>query len=150
MASLGIRNCISCKKIFMPVSNEKMCPACRAKELELEEKVKIYVRDHPGITVDELIEGSGAPSALVWRMIQQGLFENANLRNAKYPCGNCGKLITKGVYCYECASKLRADAQKFAKAANSRKRVEKNQESSEGRKTFSSSMYDEIDSSRRR
>ena len=138
MASLGIRNCVICKKIFIPVSNEKMCPACRTKELELEEKVKVYVRDHPGITVDELIEGSGAPSALVWRMIQQGLFENSSLRNAKYPCGNCGKLITKGVYCYECASKLRADAQKFAKAAaNSKKRVEKNQESSEGRKTFS-------------
>ena len=133
----------------MPVSSEKMCPDCRAKELELEEKVKMYVRDHPGITVDQLIEGSGAPSALVWRMIQQGLFENSNLRNAKYPCGNCGKLITKGVYCYECASKLREDAQKFAKAANSKKRVEKNQEASEGRKTFSSSMYEEIDSSRR-
>ena len=145
MAGLGIRNCIRCKKIFMPVSKEKMCPECRAKELELEEEVKVYVREHPNITVEELIEGTGAPSALVWRMIQQGLFENSTLRNAKYPCGNCGKLITKGVYCYECASKLREDAQKFAKAANSKKRME---ESSEGKKTFSSSMYEEIDSRR--
>ena len=74
----------------MPVSKEKMCPECRAKEIELEEKVKVYVREHPNITVDELIEGTGAPSALVWRMIQQGQFENSGLRDAKYPCGNCG------------------------------------------------------------
>lgn len=135
----------------MPVSGEKICPECRDKEIKLEEHVKGYVRDHPGITVEELIEGSGAPSAFVWRMIQQGLFENSTLRDAKYPCGNCGKLITKGVYCDECASKLRADAQKFANAANSKKRAEKKaQEASSGRKTFSSSMYDEINNSRSR
>ena len=151
MAKLGIRNCIRCKKIFMPVSDEKLCRDCRNEELEMEEHVKSYVRDHPGITVDQLIEGSGAPSALVWRMIRQGLFENANLRDAKYPCGNCGKLISKGVYCYECASKLRLDAQKFANAMTAKKRAEeKAQEAAEGRKTFSSSMYDEIDNARSR
>ena len=150
MAGLGIRNCIRCKKIFRPVSEEKMCSDCRAKELELEEHVKNYVRDHPGITVEELIEGSGAPSALVWRMIQQGLFENANLRGAKYPCGNCGKLITKGVYCYECASKLRLDAQKFANAMTAKKRAEEKRDQEEAKRTFSGSMYEEINSSRSR
>jgi len=148
VAKLGIRNCIRCKKIFMPVSGEKMCPDCRKEEMEMEEHVKSYVRDHPGITVDQLIEGSGAPSALVWRMIQQGLFENANLRDAKYPCGNCGKLITKGVYCYECASKLRLDAQKFAQAMTSKKRAE--EKAAENKRTFSGSMYEEIDNSRSR
>lgn len=148
MAKLGIRNCIRCKKIFMPVSGEKICSDCRNEEMKLEEHVKSYVRDHPGITVDQLIEGSGAPSDFVWRMVQQGLFENSTLREAKYPCGNCGKLITKGVYCYECASKLRMDAQKFAQAMTSKKRAE--EKAAESRKTFSSSMYDEINSSRSR
>ena len=148
MSKLNVRNCLYCRKIFMPVLDEKICPECRSKEMEMEEQVRSYVRDHPGITVKELIDGTGAPSRLVWRMIQQGQFENSGLRDAKYPCGNCGKLITKGVYCYECAGKLRLDAQKFAKAMDSKKRAE--EKKSQGQKTFSSSMYDEINSSRSR
>ena len=153
MDKLKIRNCVRCKRIFIPSSSEKMCPDCRAKELEMEERVKSYVRDHPGITVNELIEGSGAPSKLVWRMVEQGQFENSSLKNAKYPCGNCGKLITKGIYCSECLSKLKVQAQKFAASMDSKNRAaeKKSQEStSEDKKTFSNSMYEEINSSRNR
>lgn len=149
MASLNIKNCVRCKKIFAPVGKEKICPDCRAKEMELEERVKAYVRDHRGITVNELIEGSGVPAKLVWRMIQQGLFENAGLLDAQYPCGNCGKLISKDVYCSECASKLKENAQKFAAAMTSKKRAAEKKAPAAG-KTFSDSMYDEINSSRNR
>ena len=148
MTKLNIRNCARCKRIFVPAGNEKICPDCRALDLELEERVKAYVRDHPGITVNQLIEGSGAPRALVWRMIQQGQFENSGLKDAKYPCGNCGKIITRGTYCSECMSKLKQNAQKFAAAMNSKRR--KAQEESASNKTFSESMYDALDNSRNR
>ena len=142
MAKLNIRNCARCKRIFAPVSGEKICPDCRAEDAEIEERVKAYVRDNPGLTVDQLIEGSGAPAKLVWRMIQQGLFENSGLKGAEYPCANCGKLITKDIYCSECASRLRENAQKFAAALSSKRRTAKKA------KTFSDSMHDMIDSSR--
>ena len=129
------------------MSGEKICPDCRAADIELEERVKAYVRDNPGITVNQLIEGSGVPGKIVWRMIMQGQFENSNLKDAKYPCANCGKIITRGTYCVECADKLKMNAQKFAAAMNSkRKRAEKE---SQG-KTFSDSMYDAMDNSRSR
>ena len=147
MTKLNIRNCARCKRIFIPAGREKICPDCRAADLELEERVKAYVRDHPGITVNQLIEGSGAPRALVWRMIQQGQFENSGLKDAKYPCVNCGKIITRGTYCSECMDKLKQNAQKFAAAMNSKRRQAK--ESSTG-KTFSDSMYDALDNSRGR
>ena len=149
MTKLNIRNCSRCKRIFMPVSGEKICPDCRAEELKLEEHVKSYVRDHPGITVNELIEGSGAPGKLVWRMIMQGQFENCGLRDAKYPCGNCGKLIERGAYCDECAAKLKENAQKFAEAMNAKRRAAEKKAQSTG-KTFSDSMYDAMSSSRSR
>ena len=150
MTSLNVKNCIRCNRIFIPTSGEKICSDCRAKELEMEEKVRLYVREHPGITVNELIEGSGAPKSLIWRMIQQGQFENSGLRDAKYPCNNCGVLITKGVYCNECASKLRLNAQKFANAMTAKKRAEEKREQEEIKRTFSGSMYEEINSSRNR
>lgn len=150
MDGLNIRNCIRCKKIFAPVGKEKICPDCRAKDVELEDRVKAYVRDHRGITVNQLIEGTGVPAKFIWRMIQQGLFENSGLLDAQYPCGNCGKLISKDVYCSECASKLKENAQKFAAAMTSkRKRMSEKKSQSSG-KTFSDSMYDEINSSRNR
>lgn len=147
MADLNIRNCVRCKKIFMPVGTEKICPDCRAADLALEERVKAYVRDHPRITVNELIEGSGVPSKFVWRMIQQGLFENSTLKDAKYPCGRCGALITRGAYCSDCEGKLKENAQKFANALNSKRRAAEKKPSS---KTFSDSMYENINSSRNR
>lgn len=149
MTKLNIKNCARCKRIFVPVNNEKICPDCRAADLAMEEHVKSYVRDHPGITVNELIEGSGAPSKLVWRMVQQGQFENSNLKDAKYPCNNCGKLITRGTYCDECAGKLKQNAQKFAAAMDSKRRAAEQTAQSTG-KTFSNSMYDAMDSARGR
>ena len=147
MTKLNIRNCARCKRIFAPIGAEKICPDCRAADIELEERVKAYVRDHPGITVNQLIEGSGVPGKIVWRMIMQGQFENSGLEGASYPCANCGKIITRGTYCTECADKLKTNAQKFAAAMNSKRRAaEKN---SSG-KTFSESMYDAMDNSRSR
>lgn len=143
MAKLNIRNCARCKKIFAPAGKEKICPECRAIDLELEERVKAYVRDHTGLTVNQLIEGSGVPAKLVWRMIQQGLFENSGLLDAEYPCANCGKLITKDVYCSDCAGKLKENAQKFAAALNSKQRA-----ATKKAKTFSDSMHDMMDGSR--
>ena len=151
MTKLNIRNCARCKRIFAPASNERICPDCRAEEQEMEDRVKAYVRDHPGITVNQLIDGSGAPAKLVWRLIQQGEFENSGLKDAKYPCGRCGKIITRGVYCSECAGKLKENAQKFAAAMTSKKRAaEKKAQATEDKKTFSDSMYEEINSSRSR
>lgn len=148
MTKLNIRNCARCKRIFVPVSGEKICSDCRAADIELEERVKAYVRDHPGITVNQLIEGSGVPGKIVWRMIMQGQFENSSLRDAKYPCANCGKIITRGTYCVECADKLKTNAQKFAAAMNSKRKRAAEKESSG--KTFSDSMYDAMDSARNR
>ena len=143
MAKLNIRNCARCKKIFAPAGNEKICPDCRAEEAEMEEHVKAYVRDHRGLTVNQLIEGSGAPAKLIWRMIQQGLFENAGLLDAEYPSANCGKLISKDVYCSECASKLRENAQKFSAALSSKQRAAEKRS-----QTFSNSMHDMMNGTR--
>lgn len=143
MAKLNIRNCVRCKKIFLPSSGEKICPDCRAEDAAIEEKVKAYVRDHRGLTVNQLIEGSGVNPKIIWRMIQQGLFENSGLIDAEYPCANCGKPITKDLYCTECAGKFKENAQKFAAAL-----VSKRAAADKKSQTFSNSMHDMMNNSR--
>lgn len=135
----------------MPALGENICPECREKELALEEVVKDYVRDHPGITIRELIDGTGASEKLIWRMIRQGQFENAGGLELQYPCGKCGKLISNGAYCEECAVKLKMEAKKFADAMKSKARAaeKKNAPKSGSSKTFSNSMYEDINNSKR-
>ncbi|MCR5833731.1 MAG: hypothetical protein K6G55_03680 [Selenomonadaceae bacterium] len=149
ITNLNIRNCVRCNKIFMPVGGDKICPDCRAADLKTEEYVKTYVRDHPGIMINDLIEQTGVPSKFIWRMVQRGQFEHSGLRGAEYPCSNCGKMIKHGIYCEMCADKLKTNAQKFAAAMNSKQRVaESNKAHAASGKTFSNSMYDALSSAR--
>ena len=151
MAKLNMKNCAHCHKIFLSVLGENVCPECRAYEMTLEEDVKEYVRDHPGITIRELIEGTGAPDRLIWRMIRQGQFENASGMEIQYPCGRCGKMITKGAYCDECAVKLKMEAKKFADSMKMRTRAAEKGTTIRGgsSKTYSSTMYNEIEDARK-
>lgn len=151
MAKLNIKNCVRCRKIFVPALGENICPECREKEVALEEVVKDYVRDHPGITIREIIDGTGASEKLIWRMIRQGQFENAGGLEIQYPCGKCGKLISNGAYCEECAVKLKMEAKKYAEAMKSKARAaeKKNETKSGSSKTFSNSMYEDINNSKR-
>ena len=118
----------------------------------MEEQVKDYVRDHPGITIRQLIDETGVPDKLIWRMVRQGEFENASGLEVQYPCGRCGKMIKKGAYCEECAVKLKMEAKKFADSMKMRARKsEKNTATTirgGAQKTYSNTMYNEIDEAR--
>lgn len=151
MARLNIKNCTRCHKIFQPKLGENVCPECREKEVAMEEIVREYVRDNPGVTIREIIDGTGASEKLIWRMIRQGQFENAGGLEIQYPCGKCGKLISKGAYCDECAVKLKLEAKKYADAMRSKARAadKKPAPKSNSNKNFSNSMYEEMNHSRR-
>ena len=146
-----MKNCVRCHKIFLSVIGETICPECRVMEQTMEEHVKDYVRDHPGITIRQLIDETGAPDKLIWRMVRQGQFENASGLEVQYPCGRCGKLIKTGAYCEECAVKLKQEAKKFADAMKMRTRsADKGGTTIRGgtQKTYSKTMYNEIEDSR--
>lgn len=149
VAKLNLKNCVSCHKVFLSVIGESICPECRVMEQTMEEDVKEYVRDHPGITIRQLIDETGAPDKLIWRMVRQGQFDNASGLEVQYPCGKCGKMITNGAYCPECAVKLKMEAKKFADAMKMRAHAAAADKAPTikggAQKTYSETMYDEIE-----
>lgn len=114
-----IRNCTKCGKIFATTGNERVCKDCVQKEKEFEESVVKYIREHPGSSIKEVMEATGATDKMMKRMMQDGIFSNATIardENATYPCMKCGRPITNGTYCMDCLSQLRDQTRKAAEA----------------------------------
>lgn len=106
-----MKNCPSCGRIFVPMNaTQRLCPDCMDKMREKEHEVVEYVRDHPKIKVNELIEATGAPESMIKRMIRDGRFIQVGVRMT-YPCEKCGAPITQGKLCAKCAEELKNELQ---------------------------------------
>lgn len=109
-----MKNCPSCGRIFVPMNaTQRLCPDCMEKLREKEHEIVEYVRDHPKIKVNELIEATGAPESMIKRMIREGRFIQVGVRMT-YPCEKCGAPITQGKLCIKCAEALKNELQSAA------------------------------------
>lgn len=103
-----LKNCPGCGRLYID-SGSGICPDCYQKELEAEETVAAYVREHQGATVAEVCEATGISERVVRRMIRQGRFANIPGANFQYPCIKCGAMIDHGDYCSTCQRQVTAD-----------------------------------------
>lgn len=109
--AMKMKNCPKCGRIFVPLNpTQKYCADCMEKERQLENELSRYVRDHPKIKIDELIEATGAPEKVVRKMIREGRFIQLGVQMT-YPCERCGAPITQGKLCPKCAAALQKDLQ---------------------------------------
>ena len=121
-----LKNCVECGRIFSPMRGEKICRECRLKEEELERQVMSYVRDNPGVSIQEAAKATGVSEKIVKRMAREGMFVTQGFAtNITYPCTRCGKPITSGTYCTDCLQILRNETKKAAEAMNVRVRETK-------------------------
>ena len=112
---LKVKNCPRCGRIFSPTPTAPFCRDCMIKEKEMELKVLQYVRDNPGVSMQDVMEATGASESLMKRMISEGLFRNINNSvSFYYPCTGCGRPIQHGVYCADCVGKLRKEVKKVS------------------------------------
>ena len=104
------RNCIRCGKLFVPMNREKICRNCKDAEREMENTVMEFVRDNPKSKIPEISESTGAPEALIRRMIEEGRFDRSDMK-FYYPCKKCGKDILVGQYCEDCLNSMQENLQ---------------------------------------
>lgn len=103
-----LKNCPGCGRLYID-SGSGICPDCYRKELEAEEAVAAYVREHQGANIAEVCEATGISERVVRRMIRQGRFANIPGANLQYPCVKCGAMIDHGDYCSTCQRQVTAD-----------------------------------------
>ncbi len=107
----NLRNCKHCGKVFIVSGDDLLCPACLKQEEHTRNRVMDYVRDNPGVTIEQALEATGVPDRLLKRMILEGKFttdsKNPIVKNIRRVCAICGKPIEDaGIYCRSCTSRM--------------------------------------------
>lgn len=118
-----LKNCPECGKLYLEVG-QNMCPACYDIELEQEQVVHTYIRDHDKCSIKQIVDDTGVKEKVVLRMIRSGRVMS---NSVAYPCENCGKDIYLGRFCEACnqefnkqVAKLNSDKKKAQNVDRSR------------------------------
>lgn len=103
---MNVMNCRSCGRLFNAMSNERVCPACRAKLDEKFDQVKEYLREHTAASVEEVSRENEVSVKQIkqWIREERLAFSEGSLEGIE--CENCGKLIRTGRFCEACKNKM--------------------------------------------
>jgi len=78
------------------------CEECRKKEIGVEQEVREYVREHPGVSMQEVSNLFGISRFKIRQMIRRDLIQFADDSVIKLACEGCGAPIIGGRYCDKC------------------------------------------------
>lgn len=104
-----VKNCRKCKRIFMYTTGPQICEACKKQEEDEFEKVRLFVRDFPGATIQEVARETEVPIQLIYRFLKEGKLEVTEGSAIALQCENCGARIKSGRFCIECSKRLAKD-----------------------------------------
>lgn len=103
---MNVRNCRKCGRMFNYVMGPFICPVCREKVEEEFQKVKEYVREHPGSTVNQVSEVCEVPVSQIHQWLREERLELAEGSAIVLQCESCGAPISCGRYCEKCKREL--------------------------------------------
>ena len=69
---MEVKVCRGCKKIFQYIAGPELCPKCKQSEEEMFQKVKEYLRKHPGANMYEVNQDTGVSATLIDKFLCQG------------------------------------------------------------------------------
>jgi flagellar operon protein (TIGR03826 family) len=110
-----LRNCRRCKRIFMHAVGPQICEDCKKLEEEEFERVRKFVREYPGATIQEVSEATEVPTQLIYKFLKDGRLEVSEASPIALQCENCGVRITSGRFCVSCSKKLASDMMRAGK-----------------------------------
>ncbi len=104
---MDLRNCPQCGKLFAYTGSNKLCPVCRQTEEADFKKVRDYLWDHPGSTIEIVHEETGVDRELIIKFIKEDrLVAEGITINFELECERCEELIEHGRYCKKCQDEL--------------------------------------------
>lgn len=114
-----VKNCRRCRKIFMySGTGPQICDSCKKLEDEDFEKVRLFVRDFPGATAQEVSRETGVPTQLIYRFLKEGRLEVSEKSPIALQCENCGVRIKSGRFCLTCSKRLANDMIQVGRTLN--------------------------------
>lgn len=101
-----IRYCKECRRMFQYVSGPVLCHACKKKDDEEFEKVRIFLRDYPGANMQEVSSNTGVKASRINRWLKEERLEVSEGSPVALNCEKCGDRIRSGRFCVECSKAL--------------------------------------------
>ena len=105
---MAIINCPKCGKLFSNDSGA-ICALCRKEDLDVFEKVRLYIKDNPDRSIAEVAKETEVSQKKIIRYIREGKIEISEGMLEDVRCEACGKPLTTGRYCPECLNRLSSD-----------------------------------------
>ncbi|NLM05875.1 MAG: MerR family transcriptional regulator [Tissierellia bacterium] len=102
---MNVRNCKVCGKIFN-YDGFNVCRACRRKQDERFQRVKEYLREYPGASINEVEDATDVSSEEIMEFLREGRLEMDENSQITLDCERCGAKIFTGRFCSKCTSEM--------------------------------------------
>lgn len=132
--------CRKCKQLFEFSIVGQLCPNCMANEEEKYQNVRSYIKDNPGVSVNEISSATGINAAKILGYIKEERLEIVAGSGVMLKCKNCSADITTGMFCDACKRTMSVDGPKMADKSGSPKYLPSPTE--QGRAVTATSMKD--------
>ena len=103
---MEVKVCKGCKKMFQYITGVELCPRCKQIEEEHFQKVKEYLREHPGESLYEVSKQTEVSVARIEKFLRQGRLQVTADSPIELTCERCGSRIVTGKYCNECKATI--------------------------------------------
>lgn len=103
---MNVRNCRKCGRIFNYVAGPFICPSCKDALEQDFQRVKTYVGEHRGATINEVSEVCEVEVAQIHQWLREERLELAEGSGITLACEICGGAIMSGRYCDKCRRDL--------------------------------------------
>ena len=104
-----LKNCKRCRKIIMYAMGPQLCDDCKRLEEEDFNKVRKFVRDYPGATIQEVSDATEVSQNTIHKYLREGRLEVAENSPIAIQCEGCGARIRSGRFCPKCSNSLARD-----------------------------------------
>lgn len=131
-----VRNCKQCKKIFMFVTGPQICDDCKKLDEEDFNKVRKFLRDYPGATMNEVSSATEVPVNKIHRYLKDDRIEVSEDSPIALQCETCGVRIKSGRFCMECSKKVARDMMSAGKNLQDSLQQSANSSSTQANKDF--------------
>ncbi len=106
MELLENRNCKKCNKVFQYSTGYPLCNECKAKDEEEFKLVREYIRDHPGIKIEDVAKALNISPQQILRYLREERLEVFSQSEKFILCEFCGCMIKTGRFCDVCKDKI--------------------------------------------
>ena len=93
-----LKNCRTCNRLFMYSFGPQVCQHCLKSDEEDFKKVKDYLNQFPGVTLQEVSKETGVSSNKIRRYLKEGRLEVSGNSSILLQCEKCGASIRSGSY----------------------------------------------------